>query len=122
MRVAVLGASDDPERYSYKALKRLKEAGHDVFPVHPRLKTIEGIPVLGSVSEVPKPIDTLTLYVSPEISQKLAGDILSAGPGRLIFNPGAENPDLEAKARARGIRTLDACTLTLLATGQFESA
>ena len=122
MRVAVLGASDDPERYSYKALVRLKEAGHTVYPVHPRLKTIEGVPVFASLKDIPEPIHTLTLYVSPEVSSKMEGEILASKPGRLIFNPGAENSTLMAKAAAQGIRVLEACTLVLLSTDQFGRA
>ena len=122
MRVAVLGASDDKERYSYKALVRLKEAGHTVYPVHPRLKTIEGEPVFASLKDIPEPIHTLTLYISPEVSSKMEEEILASKPGRLIFNPGAENPKLMAKAAARGIRALEACTLVLLSTDQFDRA
>ena len=42
MNVAVIGASDNPDRYSYKAVKLLEEKGHRVFPVHPRVKIIDG--------------------------------------------------------------------------------
>ncbi len=122
MNVAVLGASDNPERYSYKAVVRLKEAGHNVLPVHPKLASIEGVPVFASLSKAPGPIDTLTLYVSPEISSKLAGEIFAAQPKRIIFNPGAENLDLAAQAQARGIHTVTACTLVLLSTNQFDRA
>ena len=122
MRVAVLGASDDPERYSYKAVLRLKEAGHTVYPVHPKLKTVDGEPVFSSLKDIPEPIHTLTLYVSGDISSKMETEILASKPGRIIFNPGAENAALMAKAAAQGIRTLEACTLVLLSTGQFDRA
>jgi len=38
---------------------------------------------------------------------------------RIIFNPGTENPELEKLAWERGITTESACTLVLLATGQY---
>ena len=120
MTVAVLGASDDPERYSYKAVKFLLEKGHEVFPVHPTLKQIDGQKVYASLKELPKPIDTLSLYVSKEISSKLASEILESKPKRIIFNPGAENPELESQASRQGIKTLEACTLVLLRTNQFD--
>jgi len=122
VNVAVLGASDNPERYSYKAVMRLKEGGYTVFPVNPKLKSIEGTPVFASMSDLPKPVDTVTLYVSPEISSKLAEAILAVQPRRIIFNPGSENPDLAAQAEARGIHTVSACTLVLLSTHQFDRA
>jgi len=119
VNVVVLGASDNPEKYSYLAVKFLKENGHTVFPVHPALKEIEGFKVYPSIKDIAGPIDTVSLYVSEEVSSKLAGDILSKFPKRIIFNPGAENPDLESKACQKGIRTLNACTLTMLKTHQF---
>lgn len=120
MNVAVLGASDNPERYSYLAVKLLAEKGHEVFPVNPSLKEIEGRRVYPALKELPKPVDTLSVYLSPAISSKLAPEILAARPRRIIFNPGAENPELAAEAAGHGIRTLEACTLVLLRTNQFD--
>ena len=122
MKVAVLGASDDPERYSYKAVSRLLEAGHTVFPVHPKLKEVLGLSVHSSLKDLPETADTITVYVSPAVSSAIASDILGSGARRLIFNPGSENPELAAKARAAGIHTVEACTLVLLSTRQFEKA
>ena len=119
MNVAVIGASDNPERYSYQAVKLLQEHGHKVFPVHPKLKEIEGVKVYASVKEIPEAIDTLSLYVSPEISSKMAEELTGAKPRRIIFNPGAENPALEEAAQKKGLQTLEACTLVMLRTGQF---
>jgi len=119
MNVAVIGASDKPERFSYQALTLLKHNGHRVFPVHQRIKTIEGTPVYPSIKDITEPIDTVSMYVSPDISSNLASDILNVKPRRIIFNPGTENPDLSQKAEAQGITTIDNCTLVMLRSGQF---
>lgn len=119
MNVAVIGASDNPERYSNMAVKLLKEKGHTVFPVHKRLKTVEGLSVYPSISDVKDAIDTVSMYVAADISTGLAQEIFDKKPRRIIFNPGAENPELEAKARAQGVDTENACTLVLLRTNQF---
>jgi uncharacterized protein len=119
MNVAVIGASDKPERFSYQALILLKEKGHEVFPVHQRLKTINGMTVYPSIKDITGPIDTVSLYVAPDISSKLAADILGVKPKRIIFNPGAENPDLTQKAKAHGIKTIDDCTLVMLRASTF---
>ena len=119
MNVAVIGASNKPERYSYQAVKLLLEKGHQVFPVHQRIKEIDGSKVFPTIKEVPLPVDTISLYVAADISSLLAPDILAAHPRRIIFNPGAENEDLFSKAKAEKIETLNACTLVLLRTGQF---
>lgn len=119
MKVAVIGASDKPERYAYKAVKLLLEYGHEVFPVHPRLEQIEGLKVYPNLEAVPGPVDTVTLYVGPAGSDKVAHQILAAKPRRIIFNPGAENPPLEEAAKHLGILTVEGCTLVLLKTNQF---
>ncbi len=118
-RVVVLGASDNPERYSNKAVNRLRDNDHEVIPVHPKLDHIDGLKVVPNLGEVDGNVDTLTVYVSPKVSSALTDDIVELGPGRVIFNPGAENDELEAALAARGIPTLRACTLVLLSTGQF---
>ncbi|HRZ40725.1 MAG TPA: CoA-binding protein [Candidatus Omnitrophota bacterium] len=119
MNVAVIGASDKPERYSYQAVLLLKGAGHRVYPVHRRVKGIQGIAVFSSLEEIQDAIDTVTLYVNADISNAMAESILAKRPRRIIFNPGAENLALEEAARREGIETLNACTLVLLKTGRF---
>ncbi len=119
MRVAILGASDKPERYSYLAFQALKEHGHTPLPVHPKLTAVEGVPVSPSLDKVPGPVDTLTIYVSPEISSASEAQILAFPAARVIFNPGTENPALADKLRQKGRQVVEACTLVLLKTGQF---
>ena len=119
MNVAVIGASNRPERYSCQAVRLLKEKGHKVYPVHQRLKEIDGIPVYPSIKDIQDPIDTVSLYVAADISSNLEEDIIAQKPKRVIFNPGAENPELESKVRGKGISAINACTLVMLRTGQF---
>ena len=120
MTVAVLGASDNPERYSYQAVKLLQKNGHTVYPVNPKLKSIDGQKVYASLADLPGPVDTLSVYVSKDISSKIGDEILKSKPRRILFNPGAENPELDAKVTQKGIKALEACTLVLLRTNQFD--
>lgn len=119
MRVAILGASNRPSRYSHQALVLLREKGHEVFPVNPLLKEIENVTVYPTLRDLPELPETLTMYVGPERSSALREDILACGARRVIFNPGSENADLEKALREKGIEALEACTLVLLRTGQF---
>ena len=119
MNVAVIGASDKPDRYSYQAVVLLKEKGHDVFPVHQRFQEIEEIKVYPSIQDVPVAVDTVSMYVAADISSGLLDAILAKNPRRIIFNPGAENPVVESKAKEKGVVCLNACTLVMLRTGQF---
>lgn len=117
-KVAVLGASDNPERYSYMAHQMLEENGHSVELVSPRYDNIEGKKVHKDLSTLTN-IDTLTMYVNPDISTKMKEQIFKLNPKRVIFNPGTENPALEKELTDKGIQIEEACTLVLLRTNQF---
>lgn len=119
MNVAVIGASDNPERFSYMAVKLLTEKGHKVFPVHKRIQQIDGLKVYSSIGDIAEPIDTVSLYVAADISSSLGEEIFKTNPRRIIFNPGAENDDLNKQAKAKGIVPVNGCTLVMLRAGQF---
>ncbi len=118
-RVVVLGASHKPERYSNQAVRLLQEFGHEVIPVHPKLEEVEGIKVASSLNVIEGNVDTLTLYVGAERSSELTETILRLKPGRVIFNPGSENAELERRLNSADIPFEHACTLVLLRTAQF---
>ena len=117
--VAVLGASPKEDRYSFKAVKMLKEYGHNPVPVHPAGHTVDGTPGVKSLNDVPGPVDTLTVYVNAGISDAEFDNILKMKPRRVIFNPGAENDSLAARLEAEGIEVVKACTLVMLRSEQF---
>jgi predicted CoA-binding protein len=121
-KVAILGASKNPERYSHRAFSMLKDYGHSPLPVNPGFSELEGVPVFAKLTDIKDPVDTLTMYVGPDISAKLKNEILQLKPKRVIFNPGSENPALEKDLEKAGIHIVDACTLVLLRTNQFEKA
>jgi len=75
--------------------------------------------VIHQLGEISGAVDTLTLYVGPDASSAAAEAIIQLHPGRVIFNPGSENPDLEMRLRQSGIAHEQACTLELLRTAQF---
>jgi predicted CoA-binding protein len=117
--VVVLGASPKPARYSNQAVRLLKEHGYRVVPVHPRFTDIEGLHAAPSLEAVEGPVDTLTLYVGPERSRPLIDDIVALRPGRVIFNPGTESAELEARLQSMEIPFIHGCTLVMLRTRQF---
>jgi predicted CoA-binding protein len=117
-KTLVLGASDNPERYSNMAISRLRGKGHSVVAIGHRLTRAGDV----DIETEKKPfadVDTVTLYLNPVRQKEYYDYILSLHPNRIIFNPGAENPELATLARANGIQPLAACTLVLLSTGQY---
>lgn len=118
-RVAVLGASPKEDRYSFKAVKLLKEYGFQPIPVHPAGHVVDGQVSVRSLDDITEPVDTLTMYVGAEISDKEQDKILRLNPRRVIFNPGAENEAIAEKIEAAGIEVVRACTLVMLRSDQF---
>jgi uncharacterized protein len=117
--VAILGASQKPDRYAYKAFELLREYGHRPIPINPAFKEILGEKCYPKISDVPRPLDTITLYLSETRSNPLTDEIINAKPRRIIMNPGAENRTLAAKAEDAGIEVVEDCTLVMLRTGHF---
>lgn len=118
--VVVLGASAKAHRFSYKAVKLLKQYGHTVIPVHPKITVLEELAVIAQLSDIRAQVDTLTLYLGPERSQLLAGEIISLEPRRVIFNPGTESTLLEEQLSLAGIPLVHDCTLVMLQSNQFD--
>ena len=118
-RVVVLGASPKPNRYAFRAMQMLLQHGHSAIPVNPAYDEILGQPCHSNVGSVPKPIDTITVYLGKRRSDHLVEDITGAGPRRIILNPGAENEGLADAARKRGIEVVEGCTLVMLSIGTF---
>lgn len=117
--VIVIGASNKPNRYSYKAIESLLVHGYEPVPVNPFIKEIKGIKVISDISGIRAPVGTVTLYVGPEKLEPMAEGIISLRPRRIIANPGAESEKMKELAAKAGIEYLEACTLVMLATGQF---
>jgi predicted CoA-binding protein len=117
--VVVLGASPKRERYSNMAQRLLMEIGCTVIPVNPGQAEIEGVPVTRHVSEVSSPVDTITMYVNPDVSEKLEKELIRLKPRRVIFNPGTESKKLTQALQENGIAVQEACTLVLIRTNQW---
>lgn len=119
MKVAILGASDKPNRYAHRAMLRLEAHGHQTFLVNPNLDEVEGRPVYKDLASIPEKIHTIAMYVNSAISTSLEKDIKDLQAKRIIFNPGSENRSLYPSLSESGTNVEEACVLVLLNTDQF---
>lgn len=117
-KTVVLGASTNPERYAYKAVCKLTENKHPVVAVGLKEGKINDV-VIKTGFPIEEGVDTVTLYVGPQNQPVFYDYILGLHPKRIIFNPGTENPELVKLAQAKNIETEEACTLVMLATGEY---
>ncbi|HVT83868.1 MAG TPA: CoA-binding protein [Chitinophagaceae bacterium] len=117
-KTLVLGASDNPSRYSFLAVNRLRNHGHPVIAIGKKKTQVADVPITNEKISADD-VDTVTLYLNPMHQQQYYDYILSLKPKRIIFNPGAENDELYDLAKKNGIQPVEACTLVLLNTGQY---
>jgi predicted CoA-binding protein len=117
-KTLVLGASDNPSRYSYLAVNRLRSHGHPVVAIGKKKTMVADVPIEKEKKDW-NDVDTVTLYLNPTHQQQYYDYILSLKPKRIIFNPGAENDELATLAVKNGITPIEACTLVLLSTNQY---
>ena len=117
-KTLVLGASETTTRYSYLAVNKLRDHNHEVIAIGKKAGKVRDVEI--QTTQVPtEDVETVTVYLNPLHQQPYYDYILSLKPKRIIFNPGAENEELEALAEKNGIKAMEACTLVLLSTGQF---
>lgn len=109
--VAIIGASADRRKYGNKAVRAFAQGGWTVYPVNPSLQEVEGLKCYASLSEVPDPVQRITVYVPPSVGQRLLEDIARKTHRELFFNPGSDNPELMEQARARGLQPIQACSI-----------
>ncbi|MEO6404186.1 MAG: CoA-binding protein [Ferruginibacter sp.] len=117
-KTLILGASENPARYSYLALHKLLSHQHPVVAIGKKEGSLQNVPIQKGLPPVQE-IDTVTLYLNPANQKAYYDYILSLNPKRIIFNPGTENDELEELANKKGIKTLNACTLVMLSTNQY---
>lgn len=114
----VVGASENPERYAYKAVRMLREYNHEVIAFGNRPGKIGDIAISTDWNSNWSP-DTITLYVNSKIQEQFIDRIIALRPRRLIFNPGTENPEFQKLLKQNSIEVEEACTLVMLSTGQY---
>ena len=117
-KTLVLGASENPTRYSYIAVERLVAKNYPVIALGRKAGKIGNTSIITHQIQIAD-LDTITIYLSAENQQQYYNYILSLNPKRIIFNPGAENNELEIIAKSKGIEVLNGCTLVLLGIGRY---
>lgn len=118
MKTLVIGASENPERYSNKAIKMLESHNHQIVAIGNKIGKVGNTKIITQWDNEGK-IDTITLYIGAKHQNKYYDLIKEIKPRRIIFNPGTENPALEDIAQKLNIEVLHACTLVMLSTNQY---
>ena len=122
-RLAVVGVSDERETPANAICRRLKEAGHTVYVVHPHLATFDGAPCYTDVTALPEPVGGVMIVTRPEVTEQVVRQCIDAGiprvwmhnvfgtcPARLLKGPAAKVTSVSEEAvrlcRAHGIAVI----------------
>jgi len=114
----IIGASENPERYSNKAALSLTKHGHSIYLLGNKTGQINGEQI-ETEKIIFANINTVTLYLNKNNQVNFVDYIYSLNPKRIIFNPGAENPDFFKDATQKGIECIEGCTLVMLSIGNY---
>ncbi len=117
-KVLVMGASTNPERYSFRAINQLLHHGFEVAALGNKEGQVQNVPILKELIPYEN-IHTVTMYLGAKNQVPYYNYILSLNPKRVIFNPGSENGDFADMLRKKGIEVEEACTLVMLSVGAF---
>ena len=115
--IAVIGASNDREKFGNRAVRAYVSQGWTVYPVNPREDQIEGLPCYRGIADLPTPVDRASLYVPPTIGIQLLDAILARGAKELWVNPGSGSPELLARAEELGLAAVEACSIVAASEG-----
>lgn len=111
MKIAIIGASKNKDKYSNKAVRAYKKHHHVVFPVNPNERELEGLTCYSSIMVIPLEIDVASLYLPPELGIKVVPEIIKKGIKKVIINPGAESKEIVAMLKKNKIKTILACSI-----------
>ena len=114
--VAVIGASSNRRKFGNRALRAFARQGYTVLAINPNEQDIEGFPTYPSVLDVPGNIDMATVYVPPDVGLRVVEELARKGVGEVWLNPGADDDEVVDRARALGLKTVQACSI--LAIGE----
>ena len=90
-KFAVVGATNNPQKYGNQILKNLKNRGYEVYPVTPRFKELEGIRCYASLADIPVRVDVVDFVVPPEVPKAILKECKELGLSRVWLQPGSES-------------------------------
>jgi len=109
---AVVGATDNPEKYGNQIFKNLKSRGHEVYPVNPKLKELDGVKCYPSLADIPVKVDVVDFVVPPKVTEVILKDCKRLSLDRIWLQPGSENEAAIAYCHENKLKVVhDVCVM-----------
>ena len=110
--IAMVGASDRPDRPSFGVMRFLQGRGYRVIPVNPQItgEHVHGEYVWRELSQIGEPIDMVDIFRRPEAAGEAVDAAIAAGAKSVWLQLGVVNPEAAARAEAAGLKVvMDRC-------------
>jgi predicted CoA-binding protein len=110
--IALIGASDRPDRPSYGVMRFLQGHGYRVIPVNPQItgEHVHGEYVWRELSQIGEPIDLVDIFRRPQAAGEAVDEAIAAGAKAVWLQIGVVNEEAAARAEAAGLKVvMDRC-------------
>jgi hypothetical protein len=118
--IAVIGASNNRQKFGNRAVRAYHQQGYTVIPINPHETNVEGLQTYASVLDVPGPVDMASFYVPPEIGEQVIEEVAKKGIKEIWLNPGAESDALLSRARALNLQPIVACSIVAIGQNPYQ--
>ncbi len=111
-RFAVVGATDDTQKYGHKIFQNLKNRDYEVYPVNPRLKELEGIKCYPNLTGIPVKVDVVDFVVPPQVTEVILKECKRLELDRIWLQPGSESEAAIAFCHQNNLKVVhDVCVM-----------
>lgn len=111
---AVVGASENPDKFGYKIYKKLKDRGYKVYPVNPNYDNILGEACYKNLASIPEKPEVIDMVVAPKHGMATIEEAAELGIRNIWLQPGAYNDELMSLIDKKGLEAVQACVLVAL--------
>lgn len=110
--IAVIGASNNEEKYGYKIYRQLKKVGFKIYPINPRNEQIQGDKSYENLYQLPEKVDVLNFVVPPKVSVNITKTAIKLGYKIFWYQPGSYDREVLELHKGQSTRVVsDRCLL-----------
>ena len=109
---AVVGATNNKDKFGCRIYKRLLKAGYEVYPVNPGIAEIDGAKCYATIADLPVIPDVVNIVVPAKIAVEIVKEAAEKGVKIVWLQPGSDKPEVVQAASEAGLEVIEDCVLT----------